>query len=214
MKNIFDSIKSWIKPGKTNPALFDILYKLKKDPWKYKTSEYEQEKYRETLKVLSQYRYKRILEVGCAEGVFTGMMAEYADKITALDVSKTALKRAGENNCNCENIEFCLMNIEEETPGGKFDLVVCSEVLYYLDTRERVAGVRDRLTGLLENKGKILLVHMRLLAEDESGCPTPVTGLPRIGGKTVHGVFNESENLELIFENKKPLYMISMFEKM
>jgi len=192
---------------------FDILYILKKDPWNYQNSEYEKEKYQNTIDTLKGCRYKRILEVGCSEGIFTGMLSEIGDEITAIDISPVALKRAKERNRDCGNISFCCMDVEKEEPGGKFDLIICSEVLYYLDDVERIAGIRDRFISWLEDNGYILLVHMRRLADDESGHPPSPLGYPSMGAKTVHKIFSDCENLDLVSENLQDLYTISFFRK-
>ena len=61
------------------------------DPWEY-GSAYEQRKYKETLALLPRHMGSA-LEVGCAEGVFTQMLAERADRLLAVDVSQTAIAR-------------------------------------------------------------------------------------------------------------------------
>lgn len=213
IKSVFDTLKTILKLDSTSPAIFDLMYRCKKDPWNYSTSAYEKQKYEETLEAIADRRFGRILEVGCAEGVFTDMLSIHGDEIVAVDVSNTALERAKCRNCENIHIKFDCINIENDCLDGQFDLILCSEVLCYLDTPERVAKVRDKLTEGLEERGCLLLVHMRLLKEDESGHPTPVTGLPRIGAKTVHGVFRESEQLKVVYENIQPLYVVTLLEK-
>ena len=213
IKSVFDTLKTILKLDSTSPAIFDLMYRCKKDPWNYSSSAYEKQKYGETLEAISGKKFRRILEVGCAEGVFTDMLSAYAEELLAVDVSKTALERAKRRNCENRHVKFDCINIENECLQGKFDLILCSEVLCYLDTPDRVEKVRDKLTEYLEPGGSILLVHMRLLKEDESGHPTPVTGLPRIGAKTVHGVFRQSEKLKTVHENINPMYVITLLEK-
>jgi hypothetical protein len=48
--------------------------------------------------------------------------------------------------------------VPEEWPEGIFDLMVFSEVLYYLD-REALADVARRVPPALSKSGVILLVH-------------------------------------------------------
>ncbi len=213
IKSVFDTLKTILKLDSTSPAIFDLMYRCKKDPWNYSTSDYEKKKYEETLEAITDRRFGRILEVGCAEGVFTDMLSIHGDEVIAVDVSQTALERAKCRNCDNLHVKFHCSNIEKDCLEGKFDLILCSEVLCYMDTPERVAYVRDKLIDSLEPDGCFLLVHMRLLKEDESGHPTPVTGLPRIGAKTVHGVFRESDKLKVTYENVQPLYVITLLEK-
>ena len=42
----------------------------KEDPWGY-TNAYEQQKYSHTLEMLPEIPISRVLEIGCAEGLFT-----------------------------------------------------------------------------------------------------------------------------------------------
>jgi len=213
MKTAFQLLLRLLKKESPDSVqLFDSLYFFKKDPWNYSTSEYERKKYGETLEAISGKKYNRILEIGCAEGVFTEKLASMAESILGVDISQIAIDRAIEDN-KYSNIEFQCVNIERTDLFGKFDLIICSEVLYYLDTPERISRMMDRLVSLLENRGQILLVNMRLLSEDESGHPPPIAGYPLVGAKTVHGVFQKSDRLKRVFENKRELYVISLFEK-
>ncbi|MCE1248717.1 MAG: nodulation S family protein [Firmicutes bacterium] len=192
---------------------FESLYSLKKDPWNYENSEYEKEKYRRTLEILCDIPFETVLEAGCSEGVFTRMMSCICKTMTAADISQTAIDRAKEKNSDRCNIEFIQMDIEKEELSGKWDLIVCSEVLYYMDKPERIAAVRDKFISALNPGGHILLVHMRRLSDDDSGHPAPITGYPSLGAKTVHGVFRESQKLKAIREDVQDMYVISLFGK-
>jgi 2-polyprenyl-3-methyl-5-hydroxy-6-metoxy-1,4-benzoquinol methylase len=190
---------------------FDSLYSLKKDPWNYENSDYEREKYQRTLEILCDVEFETVLEAGCSEGVFTRMMSCLCKSLTAADISSIALERAKEKNSDRCNIEYICMDLEKEELSGKWDLIVCSEVLYYLDDPQRIGTVRDKFISALTGRGHILLVHMRRLSDDESGHPAPVTGYPSLGAKTVHDVFKKSEKIELIREDVQEKYVISLF---
>jgi 2-polyprenyl-3-methyl-5-hydroxy-6-metoxy-1,4-benzoquinol methylase len=191
---------------------FEFLFSIKRDPWNYENSPYEKEKYQTTLSALPREKYRRVLEVGCAIGVFTQMLKDRAESILAVDVSSKAVDAAIIRNQGNNKIEFKKMDVEKEEPGELFDLIVCSEVLYYLDDTDRIAGVRDRFIRWVEPGGQILLVHMRRQADDDSGFPANFLGYPSLGANTVHGVFNDSPFLKLIKEIKKPLYTVSIYE--
>ena len=64
-------------PEETKPALsrnyFEKLYAEDEDPWNFETSKYEQKKYKNTLKAISDRKLKNALEIGCANGVFTSI---------------------------------------------------------------------------------------------------------------------------------------------
>jgi trans-aconitate methyltransferase len=93
--------------------------------------------------------------VGCSIGVLTAQLAERCDRLLALDVAEAALAQA---RIRCPGVRFERRVIPQDWPGGRFDLILLSEMLYYLDA----AGIREtarRAAGALQPGGCILLVH-------------------------------------------------------
>ena len=114
----------------------------KHDPWNY-TSEYEQQKYRHTLELLPSRRIDRAVELGCAEGVFTELLAPRVESLVAADISAVALERARARCAAHGHVTFAQHDLSAGMPGCDYDLVVCSEILYYLRDRaaiERFVG--------------------------------------------------------------------------
>ena len=58
---------------------FQCLYQANPDPWGFRTSAYEQTKYRQTLSALGDRHFTSGLEVGCSIGVLTRVLAERCD---------------------------------------------------------------------------------------------------------------------------------------
>ena len=54
---------------------FRRLYARSADPWGFRTSGYEQEKYRRTIAALGERRFRSGFEPGCSIGVLTRMLA-------------------------------------------------------------------------------------------------------------------------------------------
>ena len=126
--------------GKTlPPEYFEEKYQADKDPWHFKTSEYERDKYKATLGSLTKDRYVAALEVGCSIGIFTRLLSPRCVSLLAVDSSPTAIGAA--ESVNVPNVSFRVANLPAEFPKGTFDLIVLSEVLYYFDKSdlERVA---------------------------------------------------------------------------
>jgi predicted TPR repeat methyltransferase len=139
-------------------AYFEALYHGGRDPWQFATSEYEREKYAATLAAIGSARFMRAWEVGCSIGVFTHALAEHCDSLLAVDVADSALAQARVRCADRPQVCFQRMRIPYEWPAGRFDLIVFSEVLYYLvpaDIRE--AALRSTLS--LSPRGRIVLVH-------------------------------------------------------
>jgi len=113
----------------------------KEDPWRYFSCEYEKGKYLRQIEAVKQYALhpQNILEIGCAEGAHTLMLARAfpGARILGVDISKTAVKRAKENCRCCQNVNIIEADIIEllkqaHFPENVFDVIIQSELLYYL----------------------------------------------------------------------------------
>jgi SAM-dependent methyltransferase len=127
---------------------FERLYAEDLDPWDYDSSPYERGKYAATLAALDGRLYRRGLEIGCSIGSFTELLAAHCESLTAIDFSARAVELARRRLRGQERVTVTWASFPERTPRGPWDLVVCSEVLYYLDreTLELALGwLRARL---------------------------------------------------------------------
>lgn len=136
---------------------FENLFAVDPDPWRFATSSYEATKYDATVAALGGRRYRSALEIGCANGVLTRRLAEYVLDLHAIDVSETALRLAAAR-CNDTQVRFERRSFPHEAPAGEYDLIVLSEVAYYLDDADLVAA-GAWLDRALARTGDLLLVH-------------------------------------------------------
>ena len=139
---------------------FEDLYEKSRDPWNFESSEYERAKYARTLEALADRRFGRALEVGASIGVFTRMLADRCDELLAVDVSETAVAAARERLRGVSGVRVERRTLPEEMPEGLFDLIVASEVLYYL-TRPELLTTLGRFEAALAPGGVLLAVHWR-----------------------------------------------------
>lgn len=137
---------------------FEALYKDKGDPWHFDTSPYETAKYARTLEVLPQAHFATGLEVGCANGVLTAQLGPRFDDLLAVDVSETALGTARKRCADQPHIRFEKQQLPRDQPAGHFDLILLSEMVYYLD-RIDVARLAAYCERAAPSGGYILLVH-------------------------------------------------------
>ncbi len=123
-------------------ARFEALYERSADPWSYEGSEYEREKYASTLAALPRRPIANALEIGCSIGVFTEQLAARCERLLAIDFSERALRLARARLEKLENVELRLASFPEQAPAGRWQLILCSEVLYYLQAPalERAIG--------------------------------------------------------------------------
>lgn len=140
------------------PDYFERMFADNPDPWKFETSPYESAKFDASTAALGQRRYKRALEVGCANGVLSQRLATRCDALVAIDVSDTALARARSRNAESVHIEFAKMVFPRETVSGRFDLMILSEVVYYWNDAD-IAAAGAWIAVHLDPRGDLLLVH-------------------------------------------------------
>lgn len=138
------------------PDYFEDKYRAAIDPWHFRSSDYEREKYAATLAALGKSRYRRALEVGCSIGVLTGLLAARCEEITAIDASATAIAAARENRI--ANATFIVGSAPRDFPAGRFDLIMLSEVLYYFAADDLVR-LAARCGEALLPDGEIVLCH-------------------------------------------------------
>jgi predicted TPR repeat methyltransferase len=143
--------------GSIDRTYFDALYAADPDPWRFATSDYEREKYAASLAALPDPTYRSALEVGCSIGVFTRALAARCERLLALDVADAALGQARQH-CSGLDVIFENRSVPDDWPQGRFDLVVLSEVLYYLDL-QALARVAAQVDLSLLKGGIVLLVH-------------------------------------------------------
>ena len=135
------------------------------DPWSY-SSAYEQTKYERTLALIPDGPVLNALELACAEGHFTAQLAPRVTRLLATDISATALARAAARCRGAVNVSYrCLDLAGEALPGG-FDLIVCSEVLYFMGDQAALAGVVGRIAGALAPGGVLLTAHACTCADE------------------------------------------------
>lgn len=142
---------------------FDAMFDGTADPWGFDGSFYEARKRALTLAVLGRPRYGTVFEIGCSTGVLTRALAERADDVVALDVSTRALEVARRDAP--AHVRWVLGGAPDDVPPGPADLVVLSEVGYFLTPSEwlrTLRVVRDRLS----DGGEVVLVHWRHPTDD------------------------------------------------
>jgi 2-polyprenyl-3-methyl-5-hydroxy-6-metoxy-1,4-benzoquinol methylase len=140
------------------PAHFERLYEGNADPWRFRTSVYEQAKYRRTIEALGTRRFRSAFEVGCSVGVLTHMLGERCDSVLAVDFVDQPLETARAGCADQPWVRFEKMRVPDGWPAGSFDLILLSEVLYFLAPAD-VATVADRAVGSLDVDGLVVLVN-------------------------------------------------------
>jgi len=145
---------------------FERIYEASVDPWDYRTSAYEREKYADTMAALPARPIGSALELGCSIGVFTTQLAACCKQVLALDFAPRALALARERVGELENVQLLQASFPEQAPPGPWDLVLCSEILYYLDEQALLRATRW-LAGQLQTGASVVAVSWRGKGHEE-----------------------------------------------
>lgn len=139
------------------PDYFEQLYTANSDPWDFVGSEYERRKYDATLAAVGT-GHAKALEIGCSIGVLTRRLAGCCEALLAVDVSEIALCAARQRCEDVTNIRFQRMQLPDELPNERFDLILLSEVGYYWSLAD-LDRFLDWVRGALDGDGLFVLVH-------------------------------------------------------
>ncbi len=189
---------------------FEALFSRKPDPWKY-TNPYEQTKYELTLSLLPEGQISKALELACAEGHFTEQLAPLVKTLVAADISKVALERAAARCEHFTHISYQQHDIVKDEVSDLYDLIVCSEVLYFVGNLQELEAVSEKFVKALSSGGHLLMAHAHQII-DEPDKPGFDWGLP-FGAKVIGDTFAKSPYLHFVKEIRAPLYRIQLFQK-
>lgn len=149
---------------------FERLYAESDDPWRISDGWYEQRKRALTLAALPRPRFALGFEPGCSNGELTALLAKRCDRLIAWDVVDQAVSRTRTRAAGMDGVEVRTGSLPDDWPDEHADLIVLSEVGYYLVEADLVRAVNHAADRLADG-GTLLAVHWRHDAPDY-----PLTG--------------------------------------
>lgn len=180
-------------------SYFDVLYNDNSDPWQYQTRWYEKRKRDICLAILPQSQYKHGIELGCGNGVLSELLAQRCHALVSIDGNQQAVQLAKERLADLPHVKVIqgvipnrLLNLKasimeayplsDDTSTNKppFDLIVVSEILYYLspnDIDKVIAWAQQNLAI----GGTLLCCHWRYAIDGFT-----------MTGETVHQRLNDA----------------------
>jgi hypothetical protein len=184
------------------PDYFDRMYAVDPDPWAFETSTYESAKYQVTLDALPRPHYASAFEIGCSVGVLTERLAARCRQLLAVDVAERALRRARQRCRDLPQVRFGRMRVPDELPSGQFDLILLSEVGYYLSLDD-LSRLRAWIVERLLPEGQLVLVHW-----------TPVIDDAPLTGDAVHDLFLDVPGqLARLSGGRAPTWRLDVLER-
>lgn len=198
-------------------AYFDTMYAEADDPWQLADRWYERRKYAITTAMLPYPRYRHAYEPGCSVGVLTRLLTARCDHVTATDVAVGALNATHRrllSHSLREQVTLLQRSLDEPWPQADFDLVVLSEVCYYLQP-STLRAVLDRELSRVAHGATVVAAHWRhrvsdypLSGDDANDLIGATPGLHHLAGyrdaDVVIDVFDTGSALSVAARNGVP----------
>jgi SAM-dependent methyltransferase len=146
---------------------FDRLFADNDDPWAFRQRWYERRKRALTLALLTRPRYAAIFEPGCANGELSVELAPRCDRLVCCDTAAAAVALAKTRLMGFPHAQVQQSRLRAQWPDGRFDLIVLSELCYYLDADD-LTRLIDCALAALSDDGQLLACHWRAPID---GCP-------------------------------------------
>jgi SAM-dependent methyltransferase len=179
---------------------FRDMYAHDPDPPGFGQRWYDQRKHQLTLAALPQARYRSGFEPACSIGVLSTGLAARCDALLCTELVETAVERARLRLADHPHVTVRQQELPQ-WPDGEFDLIVLSEVLYYL-TDEDLFGVLTNARASLVPGGHLVAVHWRHPVREH-----------RRSGYEVHAAVNHVPGLTRIAAYHDPDFRLDVFAR-
>jgi SAM-dependent methyltransferase len=135
---------------------FEALYRAEADPWNIGSA--DSDRYERYLAMALPFAGTAVLDIGCGFGAFLSRFRGSGAKLHGVELSETAIAKGRDR---FPFIEFhagsaAAPDRVQALAEVRFDLIVCSDVIYYLDDREKI-GLLDWINRHLTDDGKALI---------------------------------------------------------
>jgi hypothetical protein len=139
---------------------FTALFQDNEDPWGFRARWYEQRKRALTLACLPRPRYASAYEPGCANGELAADLAPRCDHLLCSDFVPAAVELARRRLVHWPHAVAMQARTPDEWPDADFDLVVVSELGYFLEP-SAVDELARRIRGSLRSHATVVACHWR-----------------------------------------------------
>ncbi len=178
---------------------FDALFEASDDPWHFRERWYEARKRALTVACLPHPRYASAYEPGCANGELSAALAPRCDRLMVTDGAAAAVALAARRLAAHPHAEVAQAWTPADWPDQRFDLIVVSELAYYLDG-VALDRLIERLGRSLQPRGVLVACHWRRPIE---GCA--------LGGDAVHARLADGLALPLLSSLVEPDFRLEVW---
>jgi hypothetical protein len=180
---------------------FEGLFRTSDDPWAFRERWYEQRKRAITLAALPRAHYRAIFEPGCANGELSAELAGRCDRLLCCDTASAAVNLARSRLSLFDHAEVRQSRLPGDWPEEKFDLIVLSEIGYYLDAQDLTDVIR-RISDSLTADGQLLACHWR----------PPIDGCP-LNARQVHDLIHEQLPLPRLALHQEADFILEVWSR-
>ena len=186
---------------------FEQLYQKLDDPWAVKTAWYERRKRQVLLAALPREQYRHGFEPGCGNGETTMALLERCDQLIAADFSESAVLLCNARIQRQDRRQLHLQKLQlplewPQVPAGGFDLLVVSELAYYLADAD-LALFNERCLSSLAPSGHWLMCHWRHRAPDLLQ-----------SADTMHAQIRAHPALKTVVEHRETDFLLEVWERL
>jgi len=146
-------------------AMFEARYRAEGDPWRTLSDPAERAKAEAVLSACGDGPFASVVDLGAGLGVLAAGLASRSRRLLALDAAPTAVAAAARRLARWPGARAAVAVLPDDLPRDTFDLVVASEVLYYLSPAAFAATLRW-LDGAVAPAGRVVAVHWTGSAPD------------------------------------------------
>jgi SAM-dependent methyltransferase len=187
-----------LKPVPGN-AHFAQLYRSSDDPWSMRERWYEARKRALTLAALPELHYQSGFEPGCANGELSAALAPRCSRLLVSDLNETAVGLARQRLRDLPQVQVQQRAMPHEWPQQQFDLIVISELAYYLNPADLELLITHALASLTPD-GTLLACHWRHSVEHNGQ-----------NAVQVHAAFNARSQLKRLVSHLETDFMLEVW---
>lgn len=151
---------------------------------------------------------EKMLDFGCGNGTHTEYFRSKGFDTFGLDIVPSAIAQAKQRFPQCQFSQMDLYQSPSELFDSRFDLIICNQVLYYLNN-EQLEKVTQQLLDCLNPGGLIYITMMGTKNHYWNKAEPAVDGLSKV---TLTGRLNETSNINFVHDEEDLASRFSAFE--